>query len=525
MKRKINFKKFLSLITFIVILGVSTFSILSCSNENSTQNPNKPEEPSTPPVTPPDPEKPIEPVTPGNPYYQHYSGLATPNPNYPDKDPYNSFLVSPGPPHTSHYQPSQGIERGSQPSKGILYTEQDKKNILRSFSSVFERSDSSPNGTSWILDYKIPDGIESETNITYTDDNYPLTWYFGTNSHVLDDLRLPNDTLYPHIDPTVDTDAKKQTNTILLRNPISYNLFEKNEDPRLNFDYSNVVTTSTVYLKIFDDEDKNHENPRAKRIFLGNDFLSTSPKDFNTCDNFKKYEEYADFAVWEYTFRTSKEAKEVTYNYANNKPEDKFKYKKTDLLHDPSALPDGTVYQVGYPQVGNNFEMNVNRPKDDESGKGSTLSTSINYNNIDGHPGLLDNSLGLASWLLGYQYEDKLPYLPWGLNYATNYGNMAGGSSGSLITDSEGYAWSIHYASDNEAVTGLSQAFYSKGYDYKGKWGKYNLPGYDLISGYEKDPNEFPLQKTSYRDNLIKLYGKNKTNYRTNLFPNGVNRS
>ena len=72
------------------------------------------------------------------------------------------------------------------------------------------------------------------------------------------------------------------------------------------------------------------------------------------------------------------------------------------------------------------------------------------------------------------------------------------------------------------ASTGLAQAFYSKGFNYQGYYGAYNLPAYDLIAG-EPESEQFPLQKTSYRANLVKLYGNQNQPYRTNLFPQGIN--
>ncbi|WAM06381.1 hypothetical protein ONA23_05320 [Mycoplasmopsis cynos] len=56
-------------------------------------------------------------------------------------------------------------------------------------------------------------------------------------------------------------------------------------------------------------------------------------------------------------------------------------------------------------------------------------------------------------------------------------------------------------------------AFRSEGYDYKGLYGSYNLPQYDLIYGGGKD------QSKSYREEMKKLY--ESKNVKTELFPDG----
>ena len=112
-------------------------------------------------------------------------------------------------------------------------------------------------------------------------------------------------------------------------------------------------------------------------------------------------------------------------------------------------------------------------------------------------------------------FSRKTKYATYGLIYGVNNGNMAPGSSGGLTVDEDGYAIGIHFGSDNNAATGQSQAFYCGGYEYKGYYGNYNLPQYDLIRG------GYPKQKNSYYDSLVKIYGKD-SNFKTNLFPNGL---
>ncbi|MBR3347942.1 MAG: hypothetical protein IKG36_00810, partial [Mycoplasmataceae bacterium] len=93
--------------------------------------------------------------------------------------------------------------------------------------------------------------------------------------------------------------------------------------------------------------------------------------------------------------------------------------------------------------------------------------------------------------------------------------NLGEGSSGCMLMDKDGYTWGIHFGGDPNAQVGISVALYCEGFNYGGKFGKYNLEGYDLIEG------GFPNQKTSYKQNLKKLY--DGQNIKTKLFPNGLN--
>ena len=458
------------------------------------------------------------------PYASNLYGFATPNPNYPHKDPDNSFLVAHGVGPGGDYAPGEGVERKAEIHRGSLLNQTQVLNAKKSYSVAFESKVSFAGGTAWILDYKIPDNVTSDGN--YNDSNYPLTWYFGTNAHVIDDLILTTDTLYPS---NFDGHSYNGTYNIELTTP---------SNPAIGKVYKPTIQSEVDWerhdLYIYD-EHNYQKHQSAKRIYIGNDFLTTSPKDFNKSERFMTpgAEEYADFGVFEYTFKTPQEAKRVTHDYANWKPEEKFRYKKKDLMNHPAEVKKDDFHIVGFPATSSGSkqyqELFVNRPKDPKgelANIGSSLSTSRYYNTAPTtHPGILDNSVGMSNWF-GYQYTDAAGtkdfwYSSWGLIYPTNYGSMMPGSSGSLLTDGQGYSWGVHFGSDPTAVVSLAQAFYSGGYDYKGKYGKYNLPAYDLIAG-EPGSSQYPLQKSSYRSNLVKLYGNQTTTYRTNLFPNGI---
>nr|WP_307935699.1 hypothetical protein [Mycoplasmopsis bovis] len=76
----------------------------------------------------------------------------------------------------------------------------------------------------------------------------------------------------------------------------------------------------------------------------------------------------------------------------------------------------------------------------------------------------------------------------------------------------------VFHTANNSAKTGLAATFRSYGYDYKGLFGDYKLPAYDLIYGGA------PGQKNSYRDALEKKYKKNGKQYKTNLFQKGFSK-
>ena len=378
-------------------------------------------------------------------------------------------------------------------------------------------------GTAWILDYQLTE-----------DDSYPLTWYFGTNAHVIDDLRVANDTLYPEKFATwdVNNNRYRAQNTRSIK-------FTKLLNPQAQSAYrdSNSGGWDTTEIRLVDPnkEDLNWqkqegfylENPPIKTIFQGFDFLSTSPKQFSALNGWKDKEEYADFGVFEITFTNEQQARDVTNNYANWDEDLKFKYRKdVDFVNDVELAPK-LIHEVGYPSDNNvkHVATNTNAISfaQGNTNQNNGLTKSLNYETWVGLSGRFDAHIAMSDFGYAYEWMDNsvsdldqvrktTPYVGYGLIYGTEGGNMRGGSSGALSIDQDGYAIGIHYASDNNSAMGGTQAFVSKGYDYQGYYGNYNLPEYDLISGGGK------YQKASYFQNMQKLYG-NKV--KTRLFPNG----
>lgn len=389
-------------------------------------------------------------------------------------------------------------------------------------------------GTSWILDYKL-------TN----DNSYPITWFFGTNAHVLDDLKVKDDKLYPEKFGEWNND-KKAFRTL---NTKAVSLWQLN-DPKIDFDYGDNFSKSSewksIRIDLSNETPNNNEtpnpitghwsgyyvnNPKVKTIFMGYDFLTISPKD-SSINEYSKNEEYADFAVFEVTFNSPEEAKSVTNDYANWEESKKFKYREDDLVNNTSLITK-QIFTMGYPLVNATYDAyrtvstNTNKYEyENKLNKGNGLSTSEYFNSWnDGYNGRFDAHI-TTPWF-GYEYEyvdnndngdtptRKTKYNSYGLTYGTNNGAMRAGSSGSMVIDENGYTIGIHFASDKDAASGGVQALYSKGFDYKGYYGNHFLPQYDLIRGGYK------YQKGSYYDGLIGWYGKNKS-FKTRLFPNGL---
>ncbi|WP_033160141.1 MIP family Ig-specific serine endopeptidase [Mycoplasmoides alvi] len=453
--------------------------------------------------------------------------------NYPHYDSTGKYATLKSDGEPVHNYPSPGVQSGPNQfsQDGFISTEKHVQLAKQVFSVGFHNG-SEMIGTCWILDYKLTD-----------DESYPLTWYFGTNAHVLDDLKVADDRLYPEkfgqYNPVSNTYRTLNTSSISLWRLIN---------PKVGVVVDSGSSNNSEYWAetqiSFCNNDKWGEHgieegyylnkTPLKTIFTGNDFLTTSPKDDST-NSYSDREEYADFGVFELTFENEQQARIATNDYYNWPENKKFKYHRDDLLNNPS-LRTNRVYELGYPQVQGGYtatrsvSINLNKQsynsgiKDEPNG----FSRSINYNTWINSEGTYDGHIAMP--FFGYQYEwvdnsieylpnessiKKTPYSTYGLIYAIDNGNMAPGSSGALVVDENGYALGIHFSSDNNAATGSAQAFYCKGYDYKGYYGNYNLPQYDLIRG------GYPKQKGSYYDGLVKLYGKD-SNFKTRLFPNGL---
>lgn len=368
-----------------------------------------------------------------------------------------------------HNVPGPGIIGGKESLENVLTSEKHVQLAKQVYSIGFHNG-SEKIGTAWILDYKL-------TN----DNSYPITWYFGTNAHVLDDLKVKNDKLYPekfgewnddkNIFRTINTEA---ISLWYLNNPIKDKVYKDNysnidwSETRINF-YNSTPPPGEIINGAFW---KGYylENPPIKTIFVGNDFLKTSPKD-SAINSYSLKEEYADFGVFELTFQNEEQARKTTNDYANWDEEFKFKYHKEDLLKNP-LLETEKVYTVGFPQNGSTggvpyrvISVNENiHDYNNKTYKGNGLGTSPHYNSWTGKPGKYDGHIAMPWFGYTYEYVDntdngddpvrKENFSTHGLIYSTNNGCMRPGSSGALVVDDNGYALGVHFSSDYNAASG-----------------------------------------------------------------------
>ncbi|MBD5423079.1 MAG: hypothetical protein HDR43_01115 [Mycoplasma sp.] len=410
----------------------------------------------------------------------------------------NSIILSNGPMRTA---PSDGVPEYANSIKGKIFNDTEMNQLKNTFSLSFcDYSGGVSMGTGWILDYKLTD-----------DGSYPITWYIATNSHVIQNLKIPNDTISP----------------------------ERYEVELSNFSNTERLIMRRIKTEIlqFGQEVKHNDNnywdrayiPAAnlKTILIGNDILTTSPSSFTNDGKWQNSEEYIDFAVMEVTFNTTDEAKTFTQDYVNNSNRH-FKYHEKSILQDYSLKKENGYSIVGFPDAKTvntpyfrPVNLYTNRAADNnnnpivEDNKFSNLATSNYYNTFNNRKGMFDAALSLSFFGYDYRqaYQLRTWYNSWGLTYGIDYSNLGEGSSGSMLMDSDGYTVGIYFAADARASVGLAQALYCEGFSYQSKFGSYNLEGYDLIKG------GFPNQKFSYKENLKKLYG---ANHKTKLFPNGV---
>ena len=393
-------------------------------------------------------------------------------------------------------QPSDGVDLNAQLTTGKLKNQIEVNQVKNTFSIGFESYGGAfAFGSAWIIDYQLkPDGSD------------PDTFYLATNAHVAQNLKIASDIMTPER-YEAEVDPFHNTKNVTLATI---------KDPQIGKTYENSANNEQ-YLKA-----TLHAN-QIRTIMIGNDYLTTSPSDFNqTNGNWINNEEYIDFAVLEVKFDNAKQANEITQNYATDRSR-QFKYRQQSLLSQTNPVLKNNYSVVGFPATRKDSYwrptiLTTSRSVKDNGDQLASLATSPYYNSFYDHQGVFDAAIGLS--FFGYNYREAYQVNNWyvssGLIYPLDYGSLGEGSSGSMMMDGQGYTMGIHFAGDFKASTGFTTALYSEGFDYQGAFGKYNLQGYDLIDGNRK--NNHPNQKQSYRTNMKQIYG-NKV--KTNLYPNG----
>ncbi|WP_238523089.1 Ig-specific serine endopeptidase MIP [Mycoplasma crocodyli] len=254
---------------------------------------------------------------------------------------------------------NEGTEVGKGPSKVDAYSDEQyslglartlpnetyKKIGLQTYSLFINSPGIGGNyGTTWILDYKIPENGK-----------YPTKWYFGTNVHVAMYMNLDKETTY------------NTRNTTNLSNTIQFNRLTKDAGIR-------TTLRTTAFGSTFENwsfDTRNNKGESAfKTVYMGLNFLNSSPKDYLPTDSkLKDTEEMIDFAVFEVDFTkfdlstvnvrtadvdtgrkyTSAEelARDMTNGYADNK-DAQISFLKNSYLKDYS--------KIGIPLINNEID-------------------------------------------------------------------------------------------------------------------------------------------------------------------------
>ncbi|MDC4182488.1 Ig-specific serine endopeptidase MIP [Mycoplasma bradburyae] len=406
-------------------------------------------------------------------------------------------------------------------------------------------------GTAWIFDYQLPE-----------EGHYPTTWYFASNLHVLENLLLPDiagtdkdfrgfekrdyeartnfanltfvNSWNQDATPTGSRFATAQFNAITTITDRKGENFQENPDVKTEDQFNKI---STPYVRVALDP-KN-----IKPIFLGNDFLkeSSTPK-FDGA--YKDAQTMIDFGVVEIKFNDENIAKWVTGDYANWKPEDKYKFATTSLLNDETYknLKKNDIYAIGYPNSYDDYKiryagadgMNILAAKENVSywinksgnyyNNARPIGELAKYKDVGGDlswsntrtfankPGVTDLLLSYSSFGGQPNVYSRMPYVNTGLGYMLDNFVPSGGASGTRVIDGEGNIRGILYGVAKTSTSGYVTALRSEGMDYQGLYGGYNLPQYDVIFGGGKD------QKDSYLNQMK----KRNPNVKTYLFPNGI---
>ncbi|WP_010321423.1 Ig-specific serine endopeptidase MIP [Mesomycoplasma ovipneumoniae] len=306
---------------------------------------------------------------------------------------------------------------------------------------------------------------------------------------------------------------------------------------------------------------KTPEKPlNVRTIVIGTNALKSSPKDFSSQKVYQNIEEVLDFAVVEVNFDNETQAKKMTQDYFDAAQQQNHYQGREENFLDPKVyekIPPTDFYGFGWPSTQNESQRTLDRyenptdfanrrfqvspwfnkpealyfnnnPEDKRWEKGGEFAWTRSYRSFVNLPGITDyfitNPTLTSSYFEVYHApnekgEISSPYLISGQGFLIDNFASGGGVSGTSIRDSNEKIYGLQFASDNAASAAFVLALRSYGYDYKGYYGKYNLPSYDIIYGSK---NQFK----SYFDAMLQLYGdKSDKKLKTNLFPDGFSES
>ncbi|WP_069096658.1 Ig-specific serine endopeptidase MIP [Mesomycoplasma ovipneumoniae] len=299
------------------------------------------------------------------------------------------------------------------------------------------------------------------------------------------------------------------------------------------------------------------QSMNVRTILMGSDVFKFKPSDFSDQQDLQDVDEFLDFAIIEINFNNEWDAKQITEEFYNNHKSNSLKISEFNPLNSdqyanlektpfyslgyPGSKGDPTISQNDYPAdfalrdysvspwINKNFRLFNSRNENDPLiNGGSEFSWSRSYRSFVNIPGISDYFISapvMANSFTKLDYFDQTDkkrkskkYLNGGLGTVIDNYTASGGLSGSPVFFKDGQLYSVVYASDSQASANLTLNLRSYGYDYKGYYGKYNLPKYDLIYG---DASSDAQQQKSYWKALSELY-KNQSDFKTNLFPEGL---
>lgn len=401
----------------------------------------------------------------------------------------------------------------------------------------------SESGTMWIMDYiKNNDGT--------------MKFYFGTNSHVARALKKDKTKSFSIL--RLNQNAGIKTTFKLSELDPNFTRFSFNNTEGITkiFDATDFMTDKPSDYLAGDQKEKFKEN----EDFLDFAVIEIDFSKYNNT-NISATSAGKDVSSQFVNGKSQQELiKTITNDYENSNKKVKFRNKSylndfekinrpltTSTEEDKKKFNElDQLYILGYPistddfflqrnidddqlkVVKQNFSLWINSeykyynqltPKEgqpstyaeDELKRGNFLSYQIGYRSFIDKPGITDGFL--ASHRVGKElyYTEGKRYLTYGLEYMARFYTPAGGASGSSVRNQNNEIVGVIHAANLTAKTSLIAALRSEGYDYKGLFGQYNLPQYDLIYGGGKN------QKNSFRQVLLQKYASEKSQ----LFPNG----